>query len=102
MEGGHVIDHVYISVTNIERSLAFYVEALKPLGWSPVGNYDSASGPQGVPDLYGVGDDVFRSGKAIGSSIWLRQRRLGETGLYVRIVCDTNGRGGAASGAGGT
>ena len=41
-----MIDHVYISVTNIERSLAFYVEALKPLGWSPVGNYDSASGPQ--------------------------------------------------------
>jgi catechol 2,3-dioxygenase-like lactoylglutathione lyase family enzyme len=40
-----VIDHVYISVTNIERSLAFYVEALKPLGWRPVGNYDSASGP---------------------------------------------------------
>ena len=65
-----MIDHVYISVTNIERSLAFYVEALKPLGWSPVGNYDSASGPQGVPDLYGVGDDVFGSGKAIGSSIW--------------------------------
>jgi catechol 2,3-dioxygenase-like lactoylglutathione lyase family enzyme len=90
MEGGQVIDHVYISVTNIERSLAFYVEALKPLGWSPVGNYDSASGPQGVPDLYGVVDDVFGSGKAIGSSIWLRQRQLGETGLYVGIVCDTN------------
>jgi catechol 2,3-dioxygenase-like lactoylglutathione lyase family enzyme len=27
-----VIDHVYISVTDIERSLAFYLEALKPLG----------------------------------------------------------------------
>ncbi len=58
-----MIDHVYISVTNIERSLVFYVEALKPLGWSPVGNYDSASGPQGVPDLYGVGDDVFGTGR---------------------------------------
>ena len=44
-----MIDHVYISVTNIERSLAFYAEALKPLGWSPVGNYDSASGPQRRP-----------------------------------------------------
>ena len=28
-----MIDHVYISVTNIEKSLAFYLEALKPLGW---------------------------------------------------------------------
>jgi hypothetical protein len=80
MEGGQVIDQVDISVTNIERSPAFYVEALKPLGWSPVGNYDSTSGRQGIPDLYGVGDDVFGSRKAIGSSSWLRQRKLGETG----------------------
>ena len=82
-----MIDHVYISVTNIEKSLAFYVEALKPLGWTPVGHYDSASGPRGVPDLYGIGDEVFGGGNAVGSSIWLRQRRLGETGLYVGIVC---------------
>jgi catechol 2,3-dioxygenase-like lactoylglutathione lyase family enzyme len=90
MEGGHMIDHVYLSVTNIERSLAFYGEALKPLGWSPVGHYDSASGPEGVPDLSGIGDDAFGSGRAVGSSIWLRQRKVGETGLYVGIVCDTN------------
>jgi hypothetical protein len=31
-----------------------------------------------------------RHGKAVGSSIWLRQRKRGETGLYLRIVCDTN------------
>ncbi len=87
-----MIDHVYISVTDIERSLAFYAEALKALGWSAFGNYDSASGPKGVPDLYGIGDDMFGSGKAVGSSIWLRQRQLGETGLYLGIVCDTNER----------
>ena len=85
-----MIDHVYISVTDIDRSLAFYVEALKPLGWSAFGNYDSASGPKGVPSLYGIGDDVYGSGKAVGSSIWLRQRQRGETGLYLGIVCDTN------------
>src|SRR5579863_8471524 len=90
MEGSQVIDHVYISVANIERSLAFYGAALKPLGWRRVGNYDSASGPDGVPDLYGIADDAFGSGRAIGTSIWLRQRQLGETGLYVGIVCDTN------------
>ncbi len=63
---------------------------LKPLGWSAFGNYDSASGPEGVPNLYGSGDDVFGSGKAVGSRIWLRQRKPGETGLYLGIVCDTN------------
>jgi catechol 2,3-dioxygenase-like lactoylglutathione lyase family enzyme len=85
-----MIDHVYISVTDIDRSLAFYSEALKPLGWSPVGNYDSDSGPEGVPDLSGIGDDAFGNGKAVGSSFWLRQRQPGETGLYVGVVCDTN------------
>ncbi len=61
-----MIDHVYMSVTDIDRSLAFYSEALKPLGWSPVGHYDSASGPKGVPDLSGIGDDAFGSRKAVG------------------------------------
>jgi catechol 2,3-dioxygenase-like lactoylglutathione lyase family enzyme len=90
VEEGHVIDHVYISVTDIDRSLAFYSVALKTLGWSAFGKYDSASGPRGVPNLYGIVDDVYGSGKAVGSSIWLRQRTPGETGLYVGIVCDTN------------
>lgn len=85
-----MIDHVYISVTDIEKSLAFYLEALKPLGWSAFGKYDSASGPKGIPDLHGVGDDANRSGTAVPSSIWLRQRNVGETGLYLGIVCDTN------------
>jgi catechol 2,3-dioxygenase-like lactoylglutathione lyase family enzyme len=85
-----VIDHVYISITNIEKSLAFYVEALKPLGWAEFGNYDAASGPDGVPDLYGLGDRTYITGSGVGSSIWLRQRKPGETGLYLGIVCDTN------------
>lgn len=85
-----MIDHVYISVTNIDKSLAFYVAALKPLGWKAFANYDSTSGPESVPDLYGIGDDVFGSGKAVGSSIWLRQRKPGETGLYIGIVCDSD------------
>jgi len=77
-----MIDHVYISVTDIEKSLAFYLEALKPLGWREIGNYDAAAGPASVPDLYGLGDATYVSGTGVGSSIWLRQRTLGETGLY--------------------
>ena len=85
-----MIDHVYIAVTNIERSLAFYSEALKPLGWREFGRYDSASGPAGVPDLYGLCDDIYGTGTGVGSSIWLRLRQPGETGLYLGIVCESN------------
>jgi catechol 2,3-dioxygenase-like lactoylglutathione lyase family enzyme len=85
-----LIDHVYISVSNIERSMAFYAEALRPLGWREFGNYDAASGPESVPDLYGLGDDTYVSGTGVGSSIWLRQRKAGETGLYLGIVCESN------------
>jgi catechol 2,3-dioxygenase-like lactoylglutathione lyase family enzyme len=85
-----MIDHVYVSVTDIEKSLAFYVEALKPLGWRRLGDYDAAAGPAAVPDLYGLGDDTYGTGTGIGSSLWLRQRAPGETGLYLGIVCDSN------------
>jgi catechol 2,3-dioxygenase-like lactoylglutathione lyase family enzyme len=85
-----MIDHVYVSVTDIARSLVFYTAALKPIGWNAFGNYDSAAGPEGVPNLYGIADAMFGSGKAVGSSIWLRQRKPGETGLYLGIVCGTN------------
>ena len=84
-----MIDHVYISVTNIDKSVQFYSKALQPLGWRWFGNYDSSSGPDGVPDLYGFGDKAYASGEGVGSSIWLRQRQPGETGLYLGIVCDS-------------
>lgn len=83
-----MIDHVYISVTNIDRSVDFYTQALKPLGWGWLGQYDSSSGPDGVPDLHGLGDKAYSAGQ-LGSSIWLRKRNPGETGLYVGIVCES-------------
>ena len=33
---------------------------------------------------------MYGKGKALGSSIWLRQRKVGETGLYIGIVCYTD------------
>ena len=85
-----MIDHVYISVTDIDKSLAFYLKALEPLGWRAFGNYDAASGPENVPDLFGLGDATYIAGTGVGSSIWLRRRLPGETGLYLGIVCDGN------------
>ncbi|MFD6198684.1 VOC family protein [Mycobacteriaceae bacterium NPDC060252] len=84
-----MIDHVYISVTDPTRSLPFYVATLKPLGWRELGSYDSEGGPASVPDLYGLGDGVHGSGEKVGSSIWLRRRQSGETGLYIGVVADS-------------
>lgn len=85
-----MIDHVYISVTDIEQALSFYLEALAPAGWRAFGNYDASSGPDNVPDLFGIGDPDYISGAKPGSSIWLRRRTPGETGLYLGIACDSN------------
>ncbi|WP_332838200.1 VOC family protein [Nocardia terpenica] len=41
-----------------------------------------------MPDLFGIGDADNVSGTKVGSSIWLRQRVSGKTGLYLGIVCD--------------
>ena len=84
-----MIDHVYVSVSDIGRSRAFYLAALQPLGWRELGAYDSRTGPADIPDLFGFGDRVYGSGKAVGSSIWLRARRPGETGLYLGLVADS-------------
>ena len=101
-----VLDHIYISVSDVPRSLAFYAAALEPLGWRELGSYDSSTGPAEVPDLYGLADGAYGSGVAIGSSIWLRQRQSGETGLYVGFVADdeaeVNAAYAAAIEAGGT
>jgi catechol 2,3-dioxygenase-like lactoylglutathione lyase family enzyme len=77
-----MIDHVYISVSDPERSLAFYSAALAPLGYRAFGNYDSASGPDSVPNLWGLNSGA--------SSIWLRQRLAGETGLYLGLAASNH------------
>jgi catechol 2,3-dioxygenase-like lactoylglutathione lyase family enzyme len=101
-----VLDHIYISVGDVPRSLAFYSAALEPLGWRGLGTYDSSTGPSGVPDLFGLGDEAYGSGVAVGCSIWLRHRQSGETGLYVGFVADdeaeVNAAYAAAIEAGGT
>lgn len=81
-----MIDHVYVSVSDPERALAFYVAALEPLGWREFFRYDAASGPDTVPDLWGLIDGDADG--VIHTSIWLRQRQAGETGLYLGLQAD--------------
>jgi catechol 2,3-dioxygenase-like lactoylglutathione lyase family enzyme len=71
-----MINHVFLTVTNIKRSLALYEAALHELGWSGVGTYYAASGPEGIPDLYGIGDSN-------GAAIWLRKGRAEDATTHI-------------------
>ncbi|MCF1450340.1 VOC family protein [Agrobacterium vitis] len=50
-----MLDHVFISVSDIDRSIAFYEAALAPLGIAHAIDYDGKDGPPGHPDLKGFG-----------------------------------------------
>jgi catechol 2,3-dioxygenase-like lactoylglutathione lyase family enzyme len=50
-----MLDHVFLSVSDIGRSVAFYEEALAPLGIVHAHDYDGKNGPPGHPDLKGFG-----------------------------------------------
>jgi catechol 2,3-dioxygenase-like lactoylglutathione lyase family enzyme len=101
-----MIDHVYISVGDVARARSFYAAALSPIGWTEFFQYDSKTGPTGVPDLFGLIDRARDSAHVISTTIWLRQRQPGETGLYIGFVADSptevDAAYAAALGAGGT
>ena len=48
-----MIDHIILTVSDFERSVAFYAKALKPLG---ITNFTDYEGQDGHPDLRGFGD----------------------------------------------
>src|SRR5881628_3954947 len=63
-----LLDHVFITVKDLARSIAFYETALKPLGIAHAIDYDGKDGPEGHPDLKGFG----RDGRVF---FWLRRAR---------------------------
>ena len=40
-----MLDHVFLSVSDIERSIVFYAQALAPLGITDRVDYDGRDGP---------------------------------------------------------
>jgi catechol 2,3-dioxygenase-like lactoylglutathione lyase family enzyme len=52
-----MLDHVFITVKDLARSIAFYETALKPLGIRHAVDYDGKDGPKRHPDLKGFGRD---------------------------------------------
>src|SRR6266516_756825 len=72
-------DHIIITVKDLDRSIAFYETALKPLGIVHALDYDGKNGPDGHPDLKGFG----RDGRVF---FWLRQGDADAKAAHIGFV----------------
>ena len=92
-----MLDHIFLPVTDIRRSVVFYEKSLAPLGITQRVDYDGKDGPPGHPDLKGFGKNnrLF---------FWLRNGPVAGPAFHVGFVassCDeVNAAYAAAMGAG--
>jgi len=77
-----MLDHVFICVSDIGRSIAFYEKALAPLGIAHALDYDGRQGPAGHPDLKGFG----ANGRVF---FWLREGTVDGRAAHVGFVADS-------------
>jgi catechol 2,3-dioxygenase-like lactoylglutathione lyase family enzyme len=77
-----LLDHVFLTVSDVDRSIEFYSAALTPLGITTRVDYDGKDGPPGHPDLKGFGADgrIF---------FWLRHGVAGPKATHVGFVADS-------------
>lgn len=77
-----MLDHVFISVADLERSIAFYSAALPPLGITSRLDYDGKDGPPGHPDLKGFG----ANGRVF---FWLREGVVEGRAAHIGFVANS-------------
>jgi catechol 2,3-dioxygenase-like lactoylglutathione lyase family enzyme len=77
-----MLDHVFLSASDLGRSIAFYTAALAPLGITDRVDYDGKDGPSGHPDLKGFGckGRIF---------LWLRSGVVEGRSAHVGFVADS-------------
>src|SRR2546427_3109908 len=94
-----LLDHIFITVKDLDRSIAFYETALKPLGIVHALDYDGKNCPEGHPDLKGFG----RDGRVF---FWLRRgdadARAAHIGFVAKSEAEVNAFYEAAMAAGAT
>jgi catechol 2,3-dioxygenase-like lactoylglutathione lyase family enzyme len=76
-----VLDHVFLTVSDTDRSIAFYTAALAPLGIVNRLDYDGKDGPPGHPDLKGFGSN----GRVY---FWLRQGAADSRAAHVGFIAN--------------
>lgn len=74
-----MLDHIFLSVSDLSRSLAFYTAAFQPLGFTVRHDYDGKDGPPGHPDLKGFG----ARGRIF---FWLREGVVEGRAVHVGLV----------------
>jgi catechol 2,3-dioxygenase-like lactoylglutathione lyase family enzyme len=77
-----MLDHVFITVSDLDRSITFYEKALAPLGIAHAVDYDGKDGPEGHPDLKGFG----RDGRVF---FWLRGGQADARSAHVGFAADS-------------
>lgn len=76
-----MLDHLFISVSDIQRSIRFYEATLTPLGITARHDYDGKDGPLGHPDLKGFG----ANGRMF---FWLREGVVEGRAVHVGFVAN--------------
>lgn len=77
-----MLDHIFLSVSDIKRSIHFYEVALTPLGITARLDYDGKDGPPGHPDLKGFG----AHGRMF---FWLREGVVEGQAVHVGFVANS-------------
>lgn len=74
-----MLDHIFLTVSDMDSSIAFYERSLAALGIEHAVDYDGKDGPEGHPDLKGFGRDnrVF---------FWLRQGDPAPQAVHIGFV----------------
>ena len=76
----HMLDHIILTVSDVERSLKFYTAALKPL---KIKMFMPYKGADGHPDLWGFGDGQ----KAF---FWLKQGKPDPASIHWGFIAENN------------
>ncbi len=77
-----MIDHIILTVSDVERSLAFYEASLAPLN---IGFFLPYKGENGHPDLWGFGD-----GKR--AFFWLKQGKPDPRSIHWGFMAQNNAK----------
>ncbi|MDR6641065.1 catechol 2,3-dioxygenase-like lactoylglutathione lyase family enzyme [Luteibacter sp. 1214] len=77
-----MIDHIFLTVGDTDRSVAFYETVLPILGITSRLDYDGKDGPVGHPDLKGFG----AKGRM---SFWLRQGVAAPGAVHIGFIADS-------------
>ena len=77
-----MLDHVFLTVSDLDRSIAFYEATLPAVGVDRRLDYDGKDGPPGHPDLKGFG----ANGRVF---FWLRHGDAAPGAVHVGFVADS-------------